>query len=350
VTNTQLQAANNALEFIGKLMTEDEGTHTLDTGGSSSMGFFVNSFTQFTAAGTSLSIGVADVDNATGPVCRAVRSSGVITMGVKGVFLGNGGGITSNAYNNKVPTTGSKTMTHGDLVAFCLQLTAVAGGDLINFDYGLSQFTTLLRPTVVGNLSARNATPNFIIRFNDGTYGWIDGSDIFATVQARGFNNTQTIKEYGQMFQFPFPMRIVGLYGMSQLAVDHDLVLYTDPLGSPVAQRTVSMDGNTLGDSGAYFFYEMFASHYDVAANQPIGAVYKPTSASNLNVFYKTLNNAAHRVTDPWGTNGSGISRNTGAFTSTNSNLDHYCMGLLVSGFDQGGAMQYRNSMGGNVL
>lgn len=86
--------------------------------------------------------------------------------------------------------------------------------------------------------------------------------------------------------------------------------------------------------------YEFFSSPYTVAANQPIGAVLRPGD-SNISTDFKTLNSATHRITDPWGTTGYGISRASGAFANANSSLDHYFVGLIVSAFNGAGSPSF---------
>jgi hypothetical protein len=71
---------------------------------------------------------------------------------------------------------------------------------------------------------------------------------------------------------------------------------------------------------------------------------YKPTTGSNISAAYKTLASATHRATDPWGTSGYGVNRNTGAFADDNSGLNHYDIGLIVSGYDGGGGVGFPRS------
>src|SRR5262245_6556067 len=67
-----LDAALEAAVFIGNIYTDDGGSHTIDTTGSSSLGWMAASVT-FANAGTSVSVGLAAVDTGTGPPARAVN-------------------------------------------------------------------------------------------------------------------------------------------------------------------------------------------------------------------------------------------------------------------------------------
>ena len=149
------------------------------------------------------------------------------------------------------------------------------------------------------------------------------------------------------MFSFPFPMKVIGLFGYVSPTADLDLVLYSDPLGTPVPEKTVAMDLNITAAAAVRRFYEEFPSPYTVATNQPIGAVFKP-GASNITTNYRTLGSATHRaVSEVGGTSSYGIQRASGAFSNTNSSLDHYYIGLIVSAFDNaasgGRAIQVNN-------
>jgi hypothetical protein len=333
----QVSTTNGCVNFIGHVVWADGGTHTIDTTGSSSLGWLSSAIT-FSNAATSVSVGLAPVETTLGPTARPVKVASVVSYDVKAVFAGGGGGITANAWQTSVPTAGTKTIANGDLVSFTLQMTVRGGSDSVQIGYASGSFPTLNRPIVsVPNDVATQAVPNVIITASDGTLGWIDGGDVSATAPlTKTWNNTSTIKEYGQLYQMPFPMNVCGVYGMTSGAVDRSYVIYSDPLGTPVAQRTTAVVGKTLANGAANFFYELFSTPYAVTANQPIGVVIKPTSASGIAAGYKTLQSASHRVSDAWGTSSYGISRNTGAFANINASLDHFYIGLLVSGISDG--------------
>lgn len=340
----QSAAANAAAIFIGRMVTSDGGTHTIDTTGSSSIGWQTGSVT-FANAGSTGVVGIAPLDTSTGPPPRASNTAGVINFDVKASFTGGGGGITANAWQTSVPTSGSKTIADGDLVAIAFQLTARGGSDLVQVAY-MQPPSVLLRPAAVqyngSTFSAQTGMPNFFITFSDGAYGWIETSDIFSSLNTRAWNNTSGTREYGQLYQLPFPVSVVGIYGLISPAsnsADLDVILYSDPLGTPVARGDAFVDANTVTTTGAFrYFEEHFSSPYSVAANAPIGAVIKPAASANVQIAYKTLASAAHRVADPWGTTGYGISRGaSGAFANANSSLDHYYLGLLIKAFDGGG-------------
>lgn len=342
LTTVVVDAANEAMIYIGRMLTSDGSSHTINTTGSSSIGWRSGSNT-FANAGTSVSVGIAPVDTSTGPPARATNAADVITFDVKAVFPGNGGGITSTSWQTSVPTTGTKTIANGDLVAVAIQMTARAGADSVQI---ICHDATgnVARPDVTSftgaSYSKNNAFPNCFVTFADGAFGWFEGGEVFTSSLVRTWNSGSATKEYGQLHQFPFPVQVCGMYGYVQAAADFDVVLYSDPLGTPVAEKTVSIDLNTVSTASGAWFFESFPATYSLSANTPIGAVFKP-GGTNISAYYKTLASSSHRIAEPAGTSGYGISRASGAFANANSSLDHYMIGLLLSGFGDGGGASF---------
>lgn len=333
-------AVNEAAIFIGRWRTSDGASHVLDTTGSSNMGWRTGGNT-LTSASTTVKVGLAAVDTSSGPTARPVNSSNVITFDVSASFLGNSGSITSGAWQSHVPDTGSKTIANGDLAAFAVQMTARGSSDAVFTAYMPSN-NNLLRPTVSefngGSFGNIVGLPNVFITFADGAFGWIEGCEIFSALSTRTWNSGSATKEYGQLYQFPYPVKICGIYGTIQLSsADCDVVLYSDPLGTPAAAvPALTMDQNTISSGFAgRWFEETFASPYSLPANTPIVAAYKP-AGSNVVAPYKTLAAASHRIADGWGTSGYGVSRASGAFANVNSSLEHYYIGLKVEAGDDG--------------
>jgi len=336
--NITIDATNEALILVGQVFTADGGSHTIDTTGSSAL-HWLSAAVTFANAGTTVKVGLAAVDTAAGPPPRAVNVTEVITFDVAASFTGGGGGITGSAWQTSVPTTGTKTIANGDFVAFAVQMTARGGSDSIVIT-GANNGFPLHRPTITTLVSTATYTessqgPNVLIVFSDGTLGWFYMSDVRSAVGTRTWNSGSSPNEYGQLFNMPFPYRVYGMYGWLDPDADCDVVFYSDPLGTPVAEKTLSIDANTVSQAIGRRIYVMFPAAYDVPANTPVAVVFKP-GGSNVSAYYKTLASATHRVTDAGGTSSYGVSRSSGAFANANSSLDHYYMGLLVGGFEHG--------------
>lgn len=352
--NSTVDAANESCIMVGQVWTEDGASHTIDTSGSSSLGWRTGAVV-FANAGTTVKVGLAAVDTANGPPARAVNSTNVITFDVSASFTGGGGGITADAWQTSVPTTGSKTIANGDLVAFAVQATARAGADGVLVSAAAHLSTNQVLPCVT-NFTASYADaarlPNVVITFSDGTLGFFIGgyvASVGSTTQT--WNSGSSPNEYGNLFQAPFPMDIYGIQVAASFAGNADVVLYTDPLGTPSAQKTVSLDLNTQGTAGNLSqFYAMFPSLYSLPANTPCAAIVKPTTVTSISMLYKSYHAAAHQKSEPFGTNGYAVNRASGAFAAQNSSKDRFIIGLLVGGFDDAVSAGGAHVIGGTVV
>ncbi|MCC8976347.1 hypothetical protein [Bradyrhizobium brasilense] len=329
----------NETYIIGRMRTSDGNSHTIDTTGSSAIGWR-NIGCVFSSGTTVLNVGLAAVDTTNGSPGRPVNSGGTTTFDVVCAHTTAGTKPGNNAWTASVPTTGSKTIADGDLVAFAVQYSALGGSDFCQVAYGRAAGNnSVLFPfvgTYQGSFSGvQGSVPGIIVVFNDGAIGYFDASDVVSVYNNQNWNNTSGTKEFGQLYQMPFPMKVCGMYAYMSGSGDLNFNLYSDPLGTPVAQVSHAYTNKISVTTGnPAWLYDYFPTPYNVAANQPIGAVIQPSTSTNVQLYYKTIANAAHRAADPWGTSGYGISRSSGAFANTNSSLDHYYVGLLVSAFD----------------
>lgn len=338
-SSTTLDATNEACIMYGYIVTSDGSSHTIDTTGSSSLQWRSGGVT-FANAGTTVRIGLAAIDTAVGPPARASNTTNVINFDVYRDDVGGGGGITANAWQTDAPTNGTKTVANGDLICFAIQMTARGGADSVVVGVGSQPPNGTHYPFVTnftgGSYAAAVVLPNAIIAFSDGAYGWFFLSDVFSTLSARTYNvDTATTDEYGQLYQFPFPVRISGIVTHLDPDANCELILYSDPLGSPVAQRTITIDANTPAAASGRKLFASFSTVYDLAANTPIVVSMRPTTTTNCSIYYKTFGHADHRITEPYGTSGYGVGRigNSGAFAQQNSGLDNYTIGIMIKGF-----------------
>jgi hypothetical protein len=336
--STGVSAALSAVIGIGHLVWADGGTHTVDTSGSSAI-LMRSGTTVFSNAGTTARLGIAPVDTANGPVPRASNSADTIAFDVYWEGVGGGGGLAGGV-NTKTPNNGTKTIANGEQVAIAFQLTTRAGSDQVAVQY--SSATQLNTPVVTtlsgGTYSATSAKPMFEVIASDGTRGWFFDCDVVSAYSARAFNSGSSPNEYGQLMQSPLPLIAVGAYGwaLTGATVDSEVHFYFDPLGTPASQRSISLDGNTLAGGAGRMWVAPFASELSIPAATPFVLAHKATTANNISTYYKTLASAADRVADPWGTNGYGVSRASGAFADANSSLDHYLIGLITLGGENG--------------
>jgi len=342
-TNTTLDAANEAAIMIGRVWTSDGGTHTIDTTGSSSLGYRPATST-FANGGTTVKVGLATADLATTRPPRATNVANVITYSVSKTHTGSGTPtIVQNTWNENVPDAGTMTIAHGDIIAFAVQMTARAGADSVLVSHGIHgnglQFPVSV--SYVGGTYARaSAVPNCTITFSDGARGYFYGSAVtgsFGVGQSFGTGTAQV--EYGNFIQSPVPLRVYGVMAVVDFDGPADVCLYSNPLSSPgAAQRSVSVTTASTAANGNFWGQFMFDTPYDMQANQPYAITLKPTSATQITTVYHSQHLAVYQETDHFGTNCYAISRASGggAFSQINSGKDRFGMALLVSSFESG--------------
>lgn len=340
-TATTMDAANEANIFYGRIITEDGGSHTIDTTGSSSIGWRTGAVT-FANGTTNLVVGLAAMNTTTGPAPRAVNVADVITFDVSRTYT-SAAAPAANSWIETVPTSGTKTIANGDLVAMCVQMTARGGADSVIIQAAGSLATTLFAGcTSFAGAAYSNATrqPNCVITFSDGALGFFEGGYVASvSPTAQSYNTGSASVEYGNLLQFTVPVNVYGIRGTIQIGAnaDAELVLYSDPLGTPAAAKTVSIDANVVSITGSGGLYDcLFPSPYVLAANTPVAAILKPTTANNVAMSYKTFNASAHQKSDMLGASCYAVNRASGAFAAQNSSKDRFAIGLLVGAFSDG--------------
>ncbi|QIG92278.1 hypothetical protein [Bradyrhizobium sp. 6(2017)] len=341
ISENNLGAANAAYVAIGDMWWDDHGSHTIDTSGSSLIGFQLGSGT-WANGGSTLKVGIASLDTSNGPTGRPVNSSGVITPDVAAVITG-GSGLTQLAWNDVVPTTGTRTIAQAERIAIFLQLTARAGSDALlvrsmpnaGFSNGIPNVCTYNGSSFVG----QQLTPNFELRAHDGVRGALLGTYLISSGSSKSWNNTSTPKEYANIVQVPYACKAYGVVMYGNVSGDFDYVLYEDPLGTPVARASGSVDANTVAGTGVETYNLAFTTGFgwELTPGVPYAVAIKPTSGSNVSMNYMTFANVAHQASVPGGDNGYAVSRSTGAFSAQNSSLDRFFLGLRVGGGNAGG-------------
>lgn len=341
-TLTTIDAVNEAAIYIGHVYTSDGASHVIDTTGASGLGWRTQNVSMFDPA-TLVKVGLAAVDTTNGPPVRAVNVGGLITMQVSRSIAGNSGGITDNLWQEHVPDTGSMTVANGDLVALCIQMTARGGTDLFNVGAVPQPYANISFPCATTYTSGAYAFsgffPNGRIRFRDGATGFFAGGAV-----QNGFLNSLTwgsgsaTKEYGNYFVLPYPVRINGVVAALALSGPADIVLYSNPLVTPVAQRTISLTPQMLSINTPGTMHLLFPASYDVPANQPFALVVKP-GATSITFYSRTVKFAFDQQQDSGGTSVVGASRATGAFVTLP--LERFTIGATISAFSHPAQSKY---------
>ena len=299
-TSDTLNAANETFAFIGQVLLENPlgGSKTISAAGGGSIVWTAGAVT-FANGATTFDIGIQDVSTTT----SIAQPDG--TFDVKARFTGGGGGVTANAVNTSVMTTGTKTIAHGDLVAITLAMTTRGGSDSIavTLNNMTNYWGDSLRPGVVNNTSgtwARHTTalPNAYILFDDGTIGWLAGTSFTKTAPTLvSYNSgTATADEYGNLLKYPVTFNALGIsltgYAASSSA-DFELLLYSTPLGTPAVERTITVDATQLtAVNGRLRGLFLFSTPFLLKANTEYAITLRPTTANTVGTYYHDVNNS----------------------------------------------------------
>lgn len=326
--NRTMDAAGESCFSIGALIWADGGTHTVSSSGGKLL--FYSAAVTFNNGSTNLRVGIQDL------------SSGLEdgTFDVFDDLVGGTDTITANALKTVTFTDGSKSIANGALVAVGAEMTARGGGDTVTIRSVNNTTSTVPYASVdTGTGPTRlSVMVPVVIEADDGTVGWILGCPIPFTEDTVAISDTTTPDEIALIFQLPFPARIqdVVCYVQPQSGDSFDVKLYTDPLGTPSAQRTVSVDPTNTAQSAANnSLHASFSSSYDLAANTLYALAVRATGSA-FNVSRMTMADADHRAASLLGTNWRYGSRSdsAGAFSETTTMLPR--IGAYLRALDDG--------------
>lgn len=324
---TTLNAAGESLQFIGTVNLENPtgGGKTISAAGGGSIVWSAGTVT-FANAGTTFKVGIQDVSTTTSP------AQGDGTFDVEASFTGGGGGVTASAKNTSVMTTGTKTIAQGDMIAICFTTTTRGGTDAINVNATAQALVNSgVMPVVSSNVGGSfakvaNVQPNAYIIFNDGTTGSVN---ITAFTPANGTSisingGTATADEYGNYIK-PlasfYAMGIAGMVNFGGTSSDCELLLYTDPLGTPAVARTISVDATHIA-TGITRIQYLFSTPYLLKPNTEYAISLRPTTANNnVTIYFRTgVDTANSGDLGPPNTNHYAVRRldNSGAFSDYN--------------------------------
>ena len=314
----------------------------------------------FANAGTSIDVGVQDVDTTTG---QPARSDG--TFDVSGTLVGGTDTIAATSLITTSMETGSKSITHGDLIAICLLMTARGWADSVVVQGVTYSAGNMWRPTISFVASGAwteltSSQPIAVIEFDDGTlghffmHGQMTGMYVAATSET--YADATNPDERGMLFQVPWQCKIDALAAKFSVASattsDFTMSLYATPLGTPSALDSVAIPAESLGNTTtANPFIRGLASEIQLEANTDYMLALRATGAGNIGHNLITLADAGHRIFFPGGTTVRKGTRDggSGAFTAESPAITLYRMGVRISAFHDsagGGA----SILGGSII
>jgi hypothetical protein len=333
---TAMATTGNQLAMIGQLYIDGRAaSKTLNTSGSSSIAFRTGT-TTWANGSSSMDIGIQGVLTGSGP---QAQPDGTFT--VKATVAG-GAGITTGAWNVVVPTTGSATLNHGDMIAVVFNLTTKAGSDsvIVNCGAGATNMFPICNEFQSGSWasSGKSIFPNVVITFSDGTKGTIDWTTPATTFgNDTAFASGTNPNERGVAFQLPWDCEVDGLFS-NMFPVDvnsnYSLKLYADPLGTPSVLATIAvLAAQTNGSTSQRWKPFSLASPVALTRNTTYGVTILATGSSNVQGCQITWGAAGDRVLAPGGTTLQKITRNgsSGAFSGTTTQA--YLNGVRICSF-----------------
>jgi hypothetical protein len=341
-TSHTLNAAAEMQAVCGYLHLEGgSGTKTLSAAGGGSIIVIAISST-FATASTEIRVGLEDI---------ASTSLPDTTQDVYGAKIAGTDTITASAYNTFAMTSGTKTVSHGDRLAVTIRMPTRAGADAVAFGsqtwlphYFINHSGL---PYGVNNGTTANDFLWAFLQFDDGTTGWIKGTPIFTAVNgtiAGTLDAGDSPDEYCGTFTVSVPTQIeyIGWAVEDDNAAgeDYELILYSDPLGTPVALQTVAVDADAITfESASVHWVWVKITATTLQPGTTYGIAFRPTAGSFTIYWIEFSSSANEKIKRmaPYVQNikFAGRTNQTGAFTETQT-YHAPIFGFSVNGLDDG--------------
>lgn len=341
-----LDATAEKAAVMGHLFIEGHGTgKVLSAAGGGSITFRTGTVT-FAAVGPASTLDIGIQDLTATPTTIKPEPDG--TFDVKATLTSGVDTIGSSAWKTAVMTSGSKTMSHGDLVGLVADMTARNGADSVTWATIAAAPNRPASNVYVSGAwgaGAQNDLPLAYITFDDGTLGVIYGVDYApaATTTSESFQDSTNPDERGMIFQVPWNCKgeaaRIFCSSAGVATADFTFNLYSDPLGTPSLVTSVAVEGGQLNNQNNAITI-LFPSKVDFIKNTDYCMVVKATGASNLALSADVLPTENLRKFRSGGTTLKKATRNnsTGAFTAESPAVTHYNFKLLLNDFHDGAA------------
>jgi hypothetical protein len=357
-----LDAATEKFAMIGYLSINGHpgASKTLDTSGSSKISWQGGTTAVFDDVTSSLDVGIQGV-NTSGPPAQPDGSYTVKAV-VTTAADASPTLTTASAWHSVTPTTGTATLTEGDLIAIVWDLTARGGSDSISVGRSLPGIITNVPSTNAYAAAAWGATgvigtPSATITFSDGTLGWIDGSQLFGLSSAQTFADATNPDERGMVFRVPFDCKVDAfVVCMNTAGATGDFTLYlSSGVSSGASTRStitsVAVDGATFGvaTNNGHVTIRM-PTEQTLTADTDYCVSLKATGAGNVGWNIVTLGSADNRVA--FGSNGTtlyGVTANGGGEFAAGSSTVMYPIAVRISSVSTGDSGPVGGLFSGNL-
>lgn len=256
-----LDETTEELQMLYSITTEGSGPKTFGTSGSALQWYTRHAATL--PAGWTLRVGIksaAQISTTAGAPARA--TPGGAAFSVYKDLVGGTDTVTTYNCQTTVMNAGTPlTVNDGDLLAMCWLLTGAGAAPAVTIhgSGGANVYhfpgTTLITAGPVYTQSSLGA--NAMLVFDDGSLGWGEPSFLSLNVFGEVVEGQSVGDNFGNVFRVPFPCAVdlLEAYVITPSTSgpgDFALILYSDPLGTPVALATATHDASLMMTTDAY--------------------------------------------------------------------------------------------------
>lgn len=329
---TAMNTAGQMVAFMGYLYINGAPTSTkLCSTSGCKIAFRPGTVTAWSGADDTVIVSLQDIDATNGPVGRPDESADVSDDLISGTDS-----LSTGTWKEVTMSSGTKTLTHGQLIAIVFDLSAVSGAT-VNISYqasGASSHWPLVASKSGGSWAAVAGAPNAIIYTDDGTLAWIVGSVNWAATGTKSFSDSSNPDEFGLYCSAPYDMVVNGYWFFGSLTDNGGatVTMYKDPTGTPTQIGTqLTLDADQTQSSGVERPWFMNVPDFSVPANMPWVLALKSTVAgTNSSLSGIAMNANSDLAIYSGGINcyEMGRQNGTGAFSATNSSKNLPVIGV----------------------
>lgn len=340
-TVDNIDTLNEQVAFIGRVFINGRpGTSKTISSAGGKIHFQTGTVTWATA-GTSLQVGLQHVDAVNGPPGR-----GDGTFQVSKTFVQGTDTITTGAEIVATMSTGTLSVSHGDLIAVQFLMTVKNGADQVVINGMGGPQNGAVWPfadaQISGTWSRQNPIPMVVIEFDDGTLGTIEGCLPPATTTAESYATGTNPNERGNIFQVPWDCKISGFWVTLQAAAateDFTIQLYSAPTtaAASVSGTSLAVAGETLNNIAAIApALIMLPAEVSLSKNTDYCVAVLATNTGNVVMRSISLGTSAAMALVSGGTTVKKATRNGSAGNFTTTVGTFYPIGVVISSFDDG--------------
>lgn len=341
-TIDNIDTLNEQVAFIGRVFINGRPAAAKTISSAGGKIHFQTGTVTWATAGTSLQVGLQHVDTVNGPPGRGDGTFQVSKTLVQGTDT-----ITTGAEIVATMSTGTLSVSHGDLIAVQFLMTVKNGSDQVVIN-GLGgpqngAVWPFADAQISGSWSRQNPLPMVVIEFDDGTIGTLEGCLPPATTTAESYATGTNPNERGNIFQVPWDCKISGYWVTGQFNAateDFTIQLYSTPTGvtpASVSGSSLTVAGETLNNIAAIApTLIMLPAEVSLSKNTDYCVAIVANSTGSVVIRNMALGTSAAMALVSGGTTLKKATRNgsSGAFSATAGTF--YPMGVVISSFDDG--------------